>query len=290
MMGIITISRGSFTTGKDIAERTALQLGYECTSREDLINASKKFNLEEIKLLSAIEDAPSILDRFTHGKHKYLVYIQAALLDYLKRDNIVYHGFAGQFFVKEVPHVLKIRITAELEDRLHILMDREKISHKEAQNLLRKIDDQRRKWCLKLYGTDPADSRLYDLVIHIDRLTVEDAVAIISQAAGLERFQTTAESKEALEDIALAAEVKTRLLDFKPTIGVTAQKGIVDVEVESSLPQDSDLFDKMTEIANSVPGIKSFNLVAGEASREGHLGRRDKSTGNFSRTFFSELG
>jgi hypothetical protein len=64
-MSIVTISRGTYTRGKEIAEKLAAKLGYECLSREILLEASEQFNIPEIKLVRAIHNAPSILERFT---------------------------------------------------------------------------------------------------------------------------------------------------------------------------------------------------------------------------------
>ena len=101
-MAIITISRGSYSRGKEVAEKVAKKLGYDCISRDILLDASEMFNIPEIKLVRAIEDAPSILDRFNNGKERYVAYIQAALLKYFQEDRIVYHGLAGHFFVKDI--------------------------------------------------------------------------------------------------------------------------------------------------------------------------------------------
>jgi hypothetical protein len=78
-MAIITITRGSYSRGKEVAEKLAQELGYECISREILLEASEEFNIPEIKLVRAIHDAPSILERFTQGKERYVAYIRAAL-------------------------------------------------------------------------------------------------------------------------------------------------------------------------------------------------------------------
>ncbi|MGB9436525.1 MAG: cytidylate kinase family protein [Desulfobacterales bacterium] len=40
-MGVITISRGSYSKGKEIAEKLAQQLGYECVSR-DILHPEKR--------------------------------------------------------------------------------------------------------------------------------------------------------------------------------------------------------------------------------------------------------
>ena len=94
-MSIITVSRGSFSRGKDVAEKLARELGYDCISREVILEASEQFDIPEIQLVHAIEDAPSILDRLTHGRERYLGYVRAALLKRVQRGDVVYHGFAG---------------------------------------------------------------------------------------------------------------------------------------------------------------------------------------------------
>ena len=80
-MGVITISRGSYSHGKSIAEKVARKLGYECVSREILLDASREFNIPEFKLTNALEESPSIIDRIIlYRKDKYIAFIQAALI------------------------------------------------------------------------------------------------------------------------------------------------------------------------------------------------------------------
>ena len=109
-MGIITISRGSFSRGVEIAEKLAKKLGYECISREILLEASNEFNVPEAKLQQAIQDAPSIFDHIKDGKKKYVAFIRQAFLEHIQNDDLVYHGYAGHFFAKEIPNILKVRI------------------------------------------------------------------------------------------------------------------------------------------------------------------------------------
>ena len=207
-MAIITISRGSYSRGKEVAEKLAQGLGYECISREILLEASEEFNIPEIKLIRAIQDAPSILERFTHGKERYLAYIRTALLKHVQKDNVVYHGLEGQFFLRGIPHVLNVRIVADLEDRVSDEMRREGISAIKARELIKKDDEERRKWSLHLYGADPWDPLLYDLVIHLNSITVDDAVSLISHAAKLPGFQTTPQSQQLIDNLAILARLQ----------------------------------------------------------------------------------
>ncbi len=162
------------------------ELGYSLLSRDILLQASEEFNIPEIRLVRALHDAPSVLERFTHGKERYVSFIQQALLEQVQGDNLVYHGLAGHFFLRGVGHVLKVRIIADMEDRVRLEMSREGISEKEARRILKKDDEERRHWALSLYGIDTLDSSLYDLVINVREMEVECAVGIICHTAVVE--------------------------------------------------------------------------------------------------------
>jgi cytidylate kinase len=211
-MPIITISRGSYSRGKEVAEKLAQKLGYKCISRDILLEASEQFNIPEIKLIRAIHDAPSVLERFTHGKERYVAYIRSTLLKHVQKDNVVYHGLAGHYFLLGISHVIKVRIMADLEDRVQEEMRREKISAEEARNILKKDDDERRRWGIQLYGVDTWDPMLYDIVLHVKSLTVDDAIDLISKAAQVPHFQATPESQRLVDEMARAAAVEAAKL------------------------------------------------------------------------------
>ena len=259
-MPIITISRGSYSKGKEVAEKVAQRLGYDCISREILVEASEHFNIPEIKLVRALHDAPSVLERFTYGKEKYLAFFEAAFLDNVRKDNVVYHGLGGHFYLKGVKHVLKVRILADLEDRVRLEMEREKISRDEALYVLKKDDQERRQWSLRLFGADTWDPNLYDLVIHIRKITVEDAVDIITHTVRLDHFRTTSESQEAIEDLATAARVKARLIDACPSVRVRAKDQVVYVDTQAGATVAEQLGDELKVLAKQVSGVKEVKI------------------------------
>jgi hypothetical protein len=254
-MPIITISRGSFSNGKAVAERVAECLGVPCISREVLLQASEHFDVPEIKLLQALHDAPSFLQRLTFGKERYLAYFAASFLQEVQADNVIYHGLAGHFYVRGVSHVLKVRIIADMDSRVRLEMEREKTTAGEALARIKKDDQQRRHWSQYLFGVDTQDSSLYDLVIHVHKLTVNDAADIICRTAGLSQFQATPESKQILDDLALAARVKANLIEVKPQVKVTARGGRVLIHSETPEVIEAGVVARLEEIAASVPGV-----------------------------------
>jgi cytidylate kinase len=259
-MSIITISRGSYSQGKTVAEKVARKLAYALVAREVLLEASENFNVPEAKLLMTMENAPSLLDRFTNWRERYVTYIQAAILMNFQRDNVVYHGLAGHFFVTGVSHVLKVRIIVDLEDRVQTVMERDGSSRKEALRIIKRLDEERSRWSRQLYGIETSDPSLYDLVIHLKKLTIDDAVDIICHTVHLKRFQTTPESQQMMDDLVLAAQVKTTIVNLKPDVEVLARSGVVQVRFEARSRQEVEMLEEMEKILKRIPGLKELKL------------------------------
>lgn len=257
-MAIITISRGSYSMGKAVAEQVAACLGYTVVSRDLLLDASTRYQVPEIKLIRAIHDAPGILERLSHSRQAYLAYIRAALTDRVCGGNVVYHGLAGHLLLKGIPGVLKVRITADLERRVENEMQREGISAQTAREIILKDDQQRRGWTQSLHGADPWDSNLYDLVVRIGVLTVADAVSFICEAARSEGFRVTEKNLQPMKDLALACRVKAELVEEFPAVGVTCQYGNVIVYSREKVTGASRLHKRLEALRHEIQEV--FNL------------------------------
>jgi hypothetical protein len=156
--------------------------------------------------------------------------------------------------------VLKVRIIAYIEERVKLEMEREGITRAEALHLLKKDDEERRKWSQELYETDPWDPSLYDLVLQIRKATVDDAVDVICHMAALKAFQATKESKTAMEDLVLTAEAKAALIAMYHVTEISAQDGIVFVRTKATLHQQSPLSNDIEKIVKEIPGVKDVRI------------------------------
>jgi cytidylate kinase len=262
-MAIITVSRGSYSKGKEVAEGVAERLGYECLSREVILEASDLYHIPEIKLIKAIHDSPTILERLGRGKLSFVAYYQSALTRHVQKDNVVYHGLAGHLLLKGVPHVLKVRIIADLADRVRIEMNREGISEQEARSMILKDDQERRSWTQSLYGADPWDSSLYDLVIHIHKFTVSNAVDFICETAGLAQFKATRESQQKMDDLALASQVKAHLVDLHADVRVACEYGNCLIYAKKDDRLARKLLDKVKILARELKMINNVEVHPG---------------------------
>lgn len=214
-MAIVSISRGANSKGREVAEKVASRLSCKCLSREDVIKDSGLTDVPVSEIVQALDEPPSFLDRLLGGRVHYITTARAALLCQLNDDSVVYHGFAGHYFLKDVTHALKVRILAEMPDRVAMVVDRDGISRAEARERLAKEDEARRQWALRVYGVDPEDPALYDIILHVGKMGPDDVAEIICDLARDDAFTTTPASRSELNDLALTASVEAVLIDME---------------------------------------------------------------------------
>lgn len=259
-MPIVTISRGSYFHGRSVAEKLADKLGYRCVSRDDIIEGLQEFHLPEIRLVRNLNDAFRVLERFPNGKKRFVTAISAAVLQNFIKENVIYHGLVGHHFVNNISHVLKVRIIADTQVRVKREMAREKISAEKARYILKNDDEERRRWCMFLYGIDIFDASHYNLLIRVGRLSEDDAVDIIANAVQLQSFQETESSRSALVDSALTAAVSDALFDF-PNAGVTTADRHVMVTLKAPQEQGKAIRNRVEDILQTIDGVEKSSIT-----------------------------
>ncbi len=261
-MSIITLSRGTFTGGEQLAKCLAQKLGYKAISREILVEAAEKYGISEQQLTTAMEAKPALKERLSLNidRFRYLSFIQAALCEEAKNDNIIYHGHGGHLLLKGVAHVVKVKVIADMEQRIMFAMERNKFSREEAMVYINTVDDQRQKWTKFLYDVDWNDPALYDVVINLKKVSIQtacDMVAVMAQSA---EFKTTDASRKTMENIVLASRVKAALASNDATkncnVEVSADNAIVTV---SGKVDSMDDVENIEELVKNLPGVKGVS-------------------------------
>jgi len=256
-MSIITISRGTFSGGKLIAECAADRLGYECVSREVMLEAAQKYGVSADQLAAAVEKAPRFLDRLGRHRDAYLAFFRATLCDWALRDNIVYHGHAGHFLLAGVDHVLRARVVAPIEYRIEAAMKRLSASRQEATAHIEKVDQERRKWTHFLYGVAWEDSHHYDVVLNLEKMSVETACETLAQLVGRADFQPTPESRAAMQALAIKSRVLAALAADPRTADASVDVMVEGAKVilQGSVGMKSTL-DAIPEVVQGVAGVE----------------------------------
>jgi cytidylate kinase len=213
-VSIITISRGTLSGGRAVAECLAGSLGYPCVGREILQQAARKVGVSEEDLSGKLEATPSRWARLTQERKTYLLAVQTALAEHCTTGELVYHGLAGQFLLRELPGVLAVRLIAPLEMRVQALMDaHHRMTHKAAEEFIHDVDEDRRRWVKLMYQADVEDPSLYDLTINLQSIAHETACEIIAEAAAEPSYTVTEEVKVRLEEFANTCREQLRQVE-----------------------------------------------------------------------------
>jgi cytidylate kinase len=259
-MAIITISRGTFSGGQKLAECIAAKLGYRCISREVLVETAKEFDVSEEKLLEALTKKPWLLERLTRARDHYLAYIRATLLKEAKDENVVYHGLAGHLLLKDVPHVFRIKVIANMEFRIKNAMERNNFSREEALRYIREVDEGRARWTRFIYDVDWNDPNLYDLVVNLDQITIESACEVVCHLSSMEGYQRSDLSKKIITDMVLAAHLKALIAADNNIsdrgVEVVADGGVVTI---SGTVESIAEADRIRTIVRMEPGVEEID-------------------------------
>ena len=260
-MAVITISRGTCSGGKILAEYLARKLGYRCVDRELILDKAAALGVSEEYLRSALERPPASPHEVKHARYVYLSVIQAALADEVKNGKAVYHGLAGQWLLRDARQVLRVRIVAPMDFRIAMVQDRLKLPRKEAIAYIHRSDQDRRKWTRFVFGSDWEAPDNFDVVLNLDHINIEQSCSFVACMLKEKPFDTTSEQVRDLHDLAIASRIRANLALDPATadleLQITARGGMVAVKGRLAC---SDQAAEITRVARSVRGVREVQL------------------------------
>jgi cytidylate kinase len=259
-MAIITISRGTMSGGRKLAEMLSEKLGYQSVSREIIVKAASDFGVKESKLFDAIRKSPTVLQKLTFERERYLAFIQASLCEFAKDDNLIYHGHAGHILLKGISHVLRIRIVADMPYRIKAAMEEKELDPEGARKYIEQVDKERIKWTKFLYGKDWTSAELYDLVVNLEHIDLPCVCDLVLHAIKHTCFQTTSESMVAMKNLLISSRVKAALAKIPKirlgSLDIKSDNGEVIIIGRS---RSQELLDSILNVAAKVPGVVKVN-------------------------------
>ncbi len=268
-MAIITISRGSMSGGKELGECVAGALGCSCIAREVLVEAAAKLGVSEEFLRERIERSPGFWDRLTAERRTYILATQAALADHVRGGDVVYHGLAGHLLLREVAKVLRVRLIAPMEARVRALMEQRGMTREDAERFIAEVDHHRTRWTRLMYDVDIEDPRLYDLVVNLEKTSIESACAVVTTMAQRREFVIDDADRIRLRDFALACRVRVALAVQPASRGlaleVAASNGVVTLTGEIPRPDmlthaSERWIGELRRVVEQVQGVKTVVL------------------------------
>jgi osmotically-inducible protein OsmY len=146
-------------------------------------------------------------------------------------------------------------------------MERMNLKRDEAIVYIDRVDKERIKWTRFLYGIEWGDPSQYDVVLNLERMTLDGASLAIVSMAQLDDFRVTPQSQKAFEDLKVTSGVWAALVRDERTkaasVQVVANNGVVTITGKASAGK---VVDAIPMVAGQVPGVKEIKNEVGIGS------------------------
>jgi cytidylate kinase len=258
-MQIVCISRGTFSGGKTLAEKTAGKLGYRCLSREELIEEATRAGVAVGKLEEAMLKPHIFSERLALEREHYHAFSTMYLCERAREESLVYHGRTGHLLLPGISHVLRIRVVADMEYRITAAMQRINVDRTKAKKYLKEVEEGIRRWVHTFHGVSWDDSSHYDMIVNLEQMNVDNAATALCAIAQLPDFQMTPASERAMKDLWLAAKARVLLAlnekTSKCSFKVRADNGVVTV---AYLPRYAHVAGYIPQVLEKLEGLKEL--------------------------------
>jgi len=275
-MPVITLFSGSFCNAPKVAGRVLELSQYRLVDDQALIaEAAREFKLDEGKLMRALMGKTSMFNRFTHEKERSLACLRSTLAQTLKEDNLLLAGFAGLMIPADISHVLKVCLIGELKHRVEVAAQSEGLSEKDAIKKIHKEDEARVLWVQYLHQkTDPWSPDLFDMVIPMDKTSVEEAARLIHENVQRGVLRVSDASRKAVDDFVLAARVDMQLAGEGHDVNVLARDGVVTLTINKHVLMLSALENELKKIVSGLPGVRGVETKVGAGYHQADVYRK----------------
>jgi cytidylate kinase len=269
-MAIISISRGSMSFGKALAERLSAALGLPCAGRELIHEAAQKLGISQDLMASKIDALPTFWARLTSERKIYMAAMQAALAEHVLMGEFVYHSWAGHLLLRGAPAVLRIRVVASDEVRVAVVMKERGLSQAKAEAYVSRMDEERNRWTRFVYGVDWRDPLQYDAVLNLTVVSLDSACEAVSAMARRPEFTLRQDQRGRLQDFATESRVRLALARSPAgtafDVDVRAENGIVTLSgaaqaASMSASIEGRFEDELRAAALSVAGVRDVRVT-----------------------------
>ena len=221
-MSVVLISRGTMSGATLLVRQLQQRTSVRCVAREDLVARVNEHGELAHRIVARLNDAARAYEDFCELRRPYLILMRAALLEYARHGNLVYHGFSGHLLLPSIPHFTTVRFHAPLDLRVEMTMQRLQCTEAEARGYIQHDDEQRLRWARFMYGKDIRDPSLYDVCINLRRTTIRTACNIVEGLMNDPDCQPTVETMEMVDRLLLATRIEAALVTDRRTESIEA--------------------------------------------------------------------
>lgn len=236
--------------------QTAQALGLAVMRHEIVEHVAEKMQVPKSLIGRLRGGKAGLVERFTTDRRSVAIYTAEELFAFADRGNAMLRGWGATCLLRPVPHVVCVRITRSLKNRVDWLMrDLQTDDAEFAEAEIRRSDHAHSSRMHAQFGVTWGDPVLYDLVLNTDRVSVS-CVEQIRLMVNRPEFAETPESRALLTNMTLQARVRAALKEHPATsdirITIGADQGLVTLR---GIVLNTDERTQTESVAAAVSGV-----------------------------------
>jgi cytidylate kinase len=263
-MAILTIARKYGSGGREIGQTIAEQLKYDYIDRRRILDDMRAEGKQwEERAKHFDENYPNLWERYDWSFRGFVALNQSYFLNYALKDNTVIMGRGGNFLLKGIPFVLRVRVIAPIEKRIEKVVEREGVNSENARWLIEKADHEMSGAIYLIYGKDWDNPAEYEMVFNTGIQTPDEIITTIKNGLLEKEKFNTEKARKMLQLRALAAKIKAEIttnpqysisvLDVDPKEEGMIEKGLVIRGITHNQNDIKKIEETAKKLAGDVP-------------------------------------
>jgi cytidylate kinase len=261
-MALVAMTREMGSLGKDVAAGFAARTGRKVVYQEIIEPIANKMRLRKSHVERFLEGKSGIWERLTTDQTSLSIFTADETFRFLRDGSTaVIRGWGAVHLLRNVPHVVRVRVCAPLETRVARMMQRLSSDNRAAiESEIALSEEAHAAITKRHFNINWRDAEHYDLVLCTERLSVEECIEELARVTELARFRETPESLRMVGNMALEWSVRSALrreahtADAAVTIEADGEQ-IRLVGVVEDLAQK----EAVAKVAAGVEGVKSVD-------------------------------
>ena len=235
-MPLIAMNREIGSLGRDVAQGVAEALGIKVRHHEIIDHLASRARMRKSHVISFLEGRQGLLERLSVDQVSLRILTADEILSIAASgDGVILRGWGATSLLAEVPHAVRVCVTASRRVRVRRMMERlDTQDAVQVERIVDQNDESARAVMRRHFHIDVHDITEYDLGINTDRVGITECVDKVVALVRSERFAETDASRARLRDVATAHNVRAALRTHASTahclVRVSAQDGRVTLE------------------------------------------------------------
>jgi len=277
-MPLIAMTREMGSLGKDVAAGIAARTDRRVVYQEIIEPLANKMRLRKSHVERFLEGKSGIWERLTTDKTSLSIFTADETFRFLRDGSTaVIRGWGAVHLLREVPHVIRVRVCAPMDLRIARMMERLGTDNRAAvEGEIQASEEAHSAITRRHFGINWRDAEHYDVVLNTERLSVDECVEELESLMKRPRFQETEDSVRQVADLSLQWGVRSslrrdaRTADIAITVecvgGTVSLKGVVESDAQAKAA---------AEIAAAAEGATGVDNQLRAASSSGSRYRRE---------------